>query len=54
MSRTQVFKVIYAGIAIFGTYVAVARFMEGEWGWALLPVLVVVFSVYRLYTLEEG
>ena len=53
MERTQVFKLIYAGIAIFGTYLGASRLWAGDWGQALLPLLIVTFCVYRLFTMDE-
>lgn len=52
MSRSRIFQLIYAGIALFGTYLLVARLVAGAWMSALLPLLVVAFCVYRLLTLE--
>jgi hypothetical protein len=53
MNRDQIFKIIYAGIAIFGSLVAVTRFMDGEWTWGLFPLAIVAFCVYRLLTMDE-
>ncbi len=52
MSRSQIFQLIYGGIAVFGTYLFVARLVAGAWLSALLPLLVVAFCVYRLLTLK--
>lgn len=53
MSRDQIFKVIYAAIAILATYVTATRLLAGEWTWALFPLAIVAFCVYRLFTMEE-
>lgn len=53
MDRDQIFKVIYAAIAIFATYLSGARLMEGDWVAALWPVAVVAFCVWRMLTIDE-
>lgn len=52
MSRDQIFKLIYAAIAIFGTYLTVVRLWAGDWVAALWPVAIVAFCVYRLFTMD--
>ncbi|MEF8795433.1 MAG: hypothetical protein V5A22_03135 [Salinivenus sp.] len=54
MSRDQIFRGIYAAIAIFGTYLLGRRLLAGDWLSALIPLAVVVLCVYRLLTMEEG
>ena len=53
MNRDQIFKIIYASIAIFGTYLTATRLMAGDWGAALWPLLIVAFCVYRLFTMDS-
>jgi len=53
MDRHQVFKLIYAGLAIFATYLSGVRFMAGDWVSALWPLIIVAFCVYRLATIDE-
>ena len=52
MEQNQVFKVIYAGLAIFGTYLTATRLMAGDWVPALWPLAIVAFCVYRLFTMD--
>lgn len=54
MSRDQIFKIIYAGIAIFATYLVAARIVTGEWVAALWPLAIVAFCVYRLFSIESS
>lgn len=54
MSRDQIFKIIYAAIAIFGTYLMGIRLMAGDWVAALWPLAIVAFCVYRLFTMDSG
>jgi hypothetical protein len=53
MSRDQIFRVIYAAIAIFGTYLLGRRLLAGDWLAALVPLAVVALCVYRLFTMED-
>jgi hypothetical protein len=53
MSSDQIFKAIYAAIAIFGIYLTGVRLMAGDWLAALWPLVIVAFCGYRLFTLEE-
>ena len=53
MSSTQIFKLVYAGVTIFGTYVLVIRLYAGEWLSSLIPLAAVVLCVYRLLTMED-
>lgn len=53
MSRPEILKLLYGGIAVLGTYATVTRALAGDWTWALLPFAIVVFSVYRLFTMDE-
>ncbi len=53
MDRDQIFKLIYAGIAIFATYLCVVRLMAGDWVAGLWPLIIVAFCVYRLVTIDE-
>ena len=53
MERNQVFKAIYAGLAIFGTYLTASRLMAGDWVPALWPLAIVAFCVYRLFTMDS-
>jgi len=53
MSRHQIFKLIYAGIGIFGTYLLGRRLLAGDWLSALIPLAVVALCGYRLFTMEE-
>lgn len=53
MSRDQIFRGIYAAIAIFGTYLLGRRLLAGDWLSALIPLAVVVLCVYRLFTMED-
>jgi hypothetical protein len=52
MEQNQVFKAIYAGLALFGTYLTATRMMAGDWVAALWPLAVVAFCVYRLFTMD--
>ncbi len=52
MSRDQIFKIIYAAIAIFGTYLTVIRLLAGDWVAALWPLAIVAFCAYRLVTMD--
>jgi hypothetical protein len=54
MTQNQVFKAIYAGLAIFGTYLTATRLMAGDWVAALWPLAIVAFCVYRLFTMDRG
>ena len=53
MSRHRIFKIIYAGIGLFGTYLLGHRLLAGDWLAALIPLVVVVLCVYRLLTMEK-
>lgn len=53
MSSTQIFKLVYAGVAVFGSYLLVVRLFAGRWLPALIPLAVVILCVYRLLTMEE-
>lgn len=53
MDRDQIFKIIYAGLAIFATYLSAVRLMAGDWIAALWPLIIVAFCVYRLMTIDE-
>jgi hypothetical protein len=53
MERNQIFKAIYAGLAIFGTYLTATRLMAGDWVAALWPLAIVLFCVYRLFTMDR-
>jgi len=53
MNRDQIFKTIYAGIAIFGTYLTATRLLAGDWVPALWPLAIVALCVYRLFTMDE-
>jgi hypothetical protein len=52
MSSDQIFKIIYASIGIFGTYLTVVRLSAGDWFAALWPLAIVAFCVYRLFTMD--
>lgn len=54
MSRDQIFNVIYAGIALFCTYLLGARLLAGEWMSSLIPLAIVAICGYRLYSLNEA
>jgi len=54
MSSDQIFKVIYTIIAILATYVAATRLMAGEWTWAVFPLAILAFCIYRLFTFDDG
>jgi hypothetical protein len=54
MSSIQIYKTIYAAIAIFGTYLTATRLMAGDWVAALWPLAIVAFCVYRLFTMDNG
>lgn len=53
MSRNQIFKLIYAGLALFGAYLLGSRLLNGNWLSALVPLAVLVLCVYRLFTMSE-
>jgi len=53
MSSTQVFKLVYAAVALLASYVLVVRFLAGEWVWAVVHLGIVLLCAYRLLTLEE-
>lgn len=53
MDRDQFFQLIYAGIAIFGTYLLAARLLTGDWLAALWPLALVAFCGYRLVALQQ-
>jgi hypothetical protein len=53
MDRDRIFKFIYAGIAIFGSYLFVSRLLTGDWVSALWPFIIVAFCVYRLLTIDD-
>lgn len=53
MDRDRIFQFIYAGVAIFATYLLAARIVTGEWLAALWPLAIVAFCVYRLVSLQE-
>jgi hypothetical protein len=53
MSSTQIFKLVYIGVAIFGSYLLVARLFAGQWLSALIPLAAVALCVYRLLTMED-
>jgi len=53
MSRHQIFKLIYGGIGLFGTYLLGRRLLAGDWLSALIPLAVVALCGYRLLTMEE-
>lgn len=53
MSSSQIFRAVYALIAIFGTYLTATRLLEGAWVPALWPALITAFCVYRLLTMTE-
>jgi hypothetical protein len=53
MDRDQIFKIIYAAIAIFATYLSASRLLAGDWVAALWPLLIVAFCVYRLMTIDD-
>mgnify|MGYP006281132987 CR=1 FL=1 len=53
MSSAQIFKLVYAGVALLAAFVLARRLADGEWGWALLPLAVIVFSIYRFATIED-
>jgi hypothetical protein len=53
MSTNQILKIIYAGVAVFGTYLSAARFLAGDWVSALWPLAIVLFCVYRLATIGD-
>ena len=54
MSRDQIFKTIYAALAIFSTYLTATRLMAGDWVAALWPLAIVAFCVYRLFTMDSS
>ena len=54
MSADRIFKIIYASIAIFGSYLTVTRLLAGDWVAALWPLVIVAFCVYRLFTMDRG
>lgn len=54
MSSTQIFKLVYAGVAILASFVLVLRLTAGNWGRALLPLAVIAFCIYRLVTMEDA
>jgi len=54
MSRDQIFKIIYAALAIFGTYLTGTRLLAGDWLAALWPLAIVAFCVYRLFTMDRS
>jgi hypothetical protein len=53
MSSIQIFKLVYAAVAILGSYVLVVRLLAGKWFWAVVMLGIVALSVYRLLTLED-
>jgi len=55
MSSTQIFRIIYALIAIFSASLTVLRLRAGDWLAALWPALIAAFCIYRLLTVgDEG
>lgn len=54
MSSTQIFKLIYAGVAVLGTYFLVVRLLAGDWFGVLIPLAAVALCVYRLLTMDES
>ncbi|PSQ96710.1 MAG: hypothetical protein BRD55_05380 [Bacteroidetes bacterium SW_9_63_38] len=52
MSSTQAFKLIYAGVAVFGSYLLVVRLLDGQWLSALIPLAAVLLCAYRLATMD--
>jgi hypothetical protein len=54
MSQDQIFKIIYAAVAIFGTYLTMDRLLMGDWLAALWPLVIVAFCVYRILTMDSG
>ncbi|MFO8099562.1 MAG: hypothetical protein R6T83_08095 [Salinibacter sp.] len=53
MDATLIYKLIFAGLGIFGTFLAASRLLNGEWLSALWPLLIAGYCGYRLYTLQE-
>jgi len=53
MSRHQIFRLIYAGIGLFGAFLLGKRLLAGDWLSALIPLAVVALCGYRLFTMEE-
>jgi hypothetical protein len=54
MSRDEIVKLIYAGLTIFGTFLAASRLLNGDWVAALWPLAIVAFCVYRLLTMDDA
>lgn len=54
MSRTQIFKIIYAALGLFGAYLLGVRLLAGDWLSALVPLAVLVLCVYRLLTMDDA
>jgi len=54
MSTTQIFKLIYAGVAVLGTYLLVVRLLAGNWFGALIPLAAVALCAYRLLTMDDS
>jgi len=54
MSRSLIFRTIYALIGIFGASLTVVRLRGGDWLDALWPAAVAAFCVYRLYSISTG
>lgn len=54
MSRNQIFKLLYAGLGLFGAYLLGVRLLAGDWLSALVPLAVLTLCVYRLFTMEDA
>jgi len=54
MSSSLIFQLVYAFIGIFGAFLMGARLWAGDWLGALLPAVVAIFCVYRLFTFSDS
>ncbi|MFP4228295.1 MAG: hypothetical protein ACLFTE_05645 [Salinivenus sp.] len=53
MNASLIYKLIFAGLGIFGTFLGASRLLNGEWLSALWPLLIAGYCGYRLYTMQE-
>jgi len=53
MDASLIYKLIYAGIGIFALFLMGSRLSEGAWLASVLPLAIVSFCAYRLYTITS-